>query len=229
MANWAKVKEDVLYKCKRYCSYCETYKGRDIEIHHIVQKADGGEDSFDNAIPLCFDCHSEIGSYNPNHPKGNRFRPNELKKIRDTFYNKVEKLPRKPNVLLDDDKRLLQQFKEDYTDIIEYCVRTDFSSELVKANLADKITNLNIDKWSKKSNRFQNMNLEELKDDILEKLNELCEYISDEYLKLHEPSGNLIFKNSTWEEGCKLREVLQPNSTRIRNELNELLNRLYSL
>lgn len=39
-----------------------------------------------NAIPLCFDCHSEIGKYNKEHPKGNKYRPMELKACRDQIY-----------------------------------------------------------------------------------------------------------------------------------------------
>lgn len=131
MTKWEKVKEDVLVKCKRYCCFCGRYKGRDIEVHHIVQKADGGEDSFDNAIPLCFDCHSEIGSYNANHPKGNKFKAGELKRIRDDFYSKVVDFPRRPNDVSDADKSLLLDFKNDYTNILEYCIGTDFTAELV--------------------------------------------------------------------------------------------------
>jgi len=228
MTKWEKVKEDVLVKCKRYCCFCGEYKGRDIEVHHIVHRADGGEDSFDNAIPLCFDCHSEIGSYNPNHPKGNKFKPGELKRIRDDVYGKAVNLPRRPNDISDSDRSLLMDFKNDYTDILEYCIRTDFTSELVDCYLNDNIYYLYFEKWSKKKCIFQNDNLEELKCEILKSLDELRKYISPEYLRLHEPSGRLIFKNSSWEEGCKLREVFRPNSFRIRSELETLLNRLYS-
>lgn len=228
MTKWEKVKEDVLVECKRYCCFCGDYKGRDIEVHHIVQRAAGGEDSFDNAIPLCFDCHSEIGSYNPNHPKGNRFKPGELKRIRDAFYIKVVNLPYRPNGISDTDKSLLMDFKNDYSGILEYCIRTDFTSELVDSNLSDNIYYLHFEKWSKKKYIFENDNLEELKCEILKYLDELREYISSEYLRLHEPSGKLIFKNSSWDEGLKLTEVFRPNSLRIRGELGTLLNRLYS-
>jgi hypothetical protein len=36
-----------------------------MELHHIIQKADRGEDTFENCIPLRFDCHSEMMSYDP--------------------------------------------------------------------------------------------------------------------------------------------------------------------
>jgi hypothetical protein len=49
-----------------------------MEIDHIVPKADGGPDTYGNAIAVCFDCHAEIHHYNPTHPKGRRFTPEEL-------------------------------------------------------------------------------------------------------------------------------------------------------
>jgi len=44
-----------------------------------VPRADGGPDSLDNAIPVCFECHAEIHSYNDRHPRGRKFRPEELR------------------------------------------------------------------------------------------------------------------------------------------------------
>ena len=222
-----KIRIEVLLRCKRYCCYCEQYKGRDIEVHHIVQKADGGEDLFDNAIPLCYDCHSEIGSYNPHHPKGNRFRPEELKKIRNNFYVKIESIPRKAIDLSEDDENLLNKFKKDYTEIIEYAVYTDVSTELVEIDYSDKIYHLKEEKWSRKKWAFSNINLENLKLDILENLEQLRYYLSDKYLRYHENSGKLIFRNQSWEEGCRLREELQPETLRIRKELCRLIEQLY--
>lgn len=83
------IKEQALIACKRHCVLCEKSKGKNIECHHIISKSRGGEDSFDNCIPLCFDCHEEVGSYNSDHPKGNKYTPNELKTRRNNFYNRV--------------------------------------------------------------------------------------------------------------------------------------------
>ncbi len=228
MTQWDEVKLEVLQRCKRYCCYCERYFGRDIEVHHITQRADGGEDSLDNAIPLCFGCHSEIGSYNPKHPKGNRFKPKELKRIRDRFYLKAESLVRRPDALSEADNSLLIELKNDYTEILEYCIRTDFSSELVDINLNDKICELEYFKWSQKKYKFSTISLECLKDELLRSLNELTYYLSSEYLRLHEARGMLIFKNQSWEEGCKLRDELRPNTLRIRKELKRILDALYT-
>lgn len=90
MSFTQEVKELALIKCKRHCVLCEKNKGVAMECHHIKPKAKGGEDSFENCIPVCFDCHQTLGSYNPKHPKGNKFSENELIARRDNFYRRVE-------------------------------------------------------------------------------------------------------------------------------------------
>jgi hypothetical protein len=56
-----------------------------MEMDHIVQAADGGPDTQDNAIPVCFDCHAEIHAYNDRHPKGRKFSAEELRGHRDQW------------------------------------------------------------------------------------------------------------------------------------------------
>lgn len=94
------VKERAYIASARRCCVCKKFAGRNIEVHHIIQAADGGEDSFDNAIPLCFDCHADAGHYNPRHPKGAKYSPSELRAHRDSWYkvvadgmNHVERVP----------------------------------------------------------------------------------------------------------------------------------------
>jgi len=84
-----KIKEEVLAACGRHCCLCHKFCGIKIEIHHIIQKADGGEDSFENAIPLCFDCHADMRSYDHNHPKGTKYTATELTRHRNNWYNKI--------------------------------------------------------------------------------------------------------------------------------------------
>lgn len=80
------VKMKALLWCNRHCCLCGRARGTDIEIAHIVPKNKGGTDDIDNAIPLCYDCHSEIGKYNKEHPRGNKYRPEELKARREQIY-----------------------------------------------------------------------------------------------------------------------------------------------
>ncbi|PHR88852.1 MAG: hypothetical protein COA78_36160 [Blastopirellula sp.] len=91
-----KVKEEVLVKSRRCCCVCRKFYGLYIEVHHITPKSEGGENDLDNAIPLCQDCHGQAGHYNPNHSIGNKYRPTELKKHRDSWYEWCSDNPNDP-------------------------------------------------------------------------------------------------------------------------------------
>ncbi len=81
--------EDALVACGRSCCICHKFCGVRIETHHLKPKHLGGDDSFENCIPLCFDCHAEVEHYNNNHPRGRKFSEGELRKHRDNWYSKV--------------------------------------------------------------------------------------------------------------------------------------------
>jgi hypothetical protein len=85
------VVEKALIQSGRHCCLCHKFCGFKIELHHIVPRAENGEDTFDNCIPLCFDCHAEVRAYDPKHPKGRKYTVAELKGHRDKWYEKVEK------------------------------------------------------------------------------------------------------------------------------------------
>jgi hypothetical protein len=89
MAFPKKVREDALVACGRMCCICHRFRGIKIEVHHIVQVAAGGADTFDNSIPLCLDCHADMGSYDPAHPKGTKYTPRELRAHRDRWYARL--------------------------------------------------------------------------------------------------------------------------------------------
>jgi hypothetical protein len=80
------VRTKVLLWSDRHCCLCKKACGTNIEIHHIVPVKQGGTDEIDNAIPLCFDCHSDVMRYNDEHPKGSKFKAAELKSRRDQVY-----------------------------------------------------------------------------------------------------------------------------------------------
>lgn len=84
-----KIKEQVLVDTARHCCVCHRYKGVKVEVHHITQEALGGDNTYDNAISLCFDCHCDAGHYNPKHPRGTRFSPAELKKAKENWIHLV--------------------------------------------------------------------------------------------------------------------------------------------
>lgn len=78
--------------CNRHCCLCGKQCGNNIEIAHIIPKANRNIPqnkiiSMDNAIPLCFNCHAEIDRYNVRHPRGNKYREEELKRRRNQIYD----------------------------------------------------------------------------------------------------------------------------------------------
>jgi hypothetical protein len=83
------VKQQALVLSARHCCSCHRYRGVKLELHHIQQQSQGGPDTIENAAVLCFDCHTDAGHYNPNHPKGTRFSPEEIKLARDNWYKQV--------------------------------------------------------------------------------------------------------------------------------------------
>lgn len=85
------VHERTLVAAARHCCVCHRYKGVKVEVHHIIPHSQGGTDDFENAIPLCFDCHADAGHYNAKHPKGSRISPRELRLARDRWYEIVER------------------------------------------------------------------------------------------------------------------------------------------
>ena len=78
---------EALTSCGRCCCICHKFCGTKIELHHIEQKAYGGEDSLENCIPLCFDCHSDMGKADPKHPKGKRYSIEELMKACSHYFD----------------------------------------------------------------------------------------------------------------------------------------------
>lgn len=99
MSNSFKQEEvqQLLVLCHRRCCICHRFCGSKIEIDHINQKSEGGSDDIDNAIPVCFECHAEIHSYNDKHPRGRKFRPEELRGHKKQWLDICDK---KPEILL---------------------------------------------------------------------------------------------------------------------------------
>ena len=89
MAFPGSIAEKALLDCSRCCCICHKFCGFKIELHHIIQKAQGGSDTYENCIPLCLDCHAEVKAYDPKHPKGRRYTESELGQHRDRWYKKV--------------------------------------------------------------------------------------------------------------------------------------------
>lgn len=90
MAFSEEIKIKAMIACGRCCCVCHKFCGNNMEVHHIKARAEGGQDIYENAIPLCFDCHAEVRQYDPKHPKGIKFTEKELIMHRDEWYRKVK-------------------------------------------------------------------------------------------------------------------------------------------
>jgi hypothetical protein len=77
--------DQLLVDCHRRCCICHRFCGVKIETDHIVPEGEGGPSDISNAIAVCFECHAEIHSYNDQHPRGRKFRPEELKKHKEQW------------------------------------------------------------------------------------------------------------------------------------------------
>lgn len=85
--------EKLLVACHRCCCICHRFCGVKIQIDHMIPQADDGPDTYDNALPVCLECHAEIHTYNPQHPIGRKFQPSELRGHRDQWLSICENRP----------------------------------------------------------------------------------------------------------------------------------------
>lgn len=217
------VKEQALLKCKRHCVLCEENKGVKIECHHIKQRANGGEDTLENCIPLCFDCHEEVGSYNPKHPKGNKYTESELKRRRDNFYARVEngEFPIKNNMkenyvnnIKECDKKLYDYICEIFNSpnlkyyLVDVDLGNDFDNEVFEPLLQLKYIS-NDPNYS-----FVDYHLNEVMNELLKSIDNFLEYKSKNTFNTN--LGTRALK--TW----KNYNYTEKESMKIITEFNDL-------
>jgi hypothetical protein len=82
-----KTKDEVKRKSHFRCCVCRNFF---VEVHHIIPEAHVGPDTFDNAAPLCPNCHTNFGD-NPTKRKG-------IRQMRDLWYELCEKSEMNPDV-----------------------------------------------------------------------------------------------------------------------------------
>lgn len=128
-----------------------------------------------------------------------------------------------------EDSKLLEEFKKDYDDLVVKCIKTDYTVPGVDINLYDEIDLRYREKWDVKMLKFKNKELRRIVFDTIGALNDLTQYLTDEYMRVLEtPHGlELIARNQSWEQGCKLREVLRPETNKLRYKLRDLYRELH--
>ena len=121
------VSDAALAACGRRCCICHKFCGTKIELHHIIQVADGGEDTLENCIPLCFDCHADMGRADPRHNKGKKYSEKELIIHRDNWYKSVREGKEASdicsvagNYICREDKYLYSKITESFKKNIQY-------------------------------------------------------------------------------------------------------------
>ena len=119
---------------------------------------------------------------------------------------------------------LYEEFKKDVTKTMKYIIEIDFSAQPFRMSLPNEIENI-IEKWDKKQYSFCDENIERLKKDILNALNELLHYLGPDYMHPIQ-DGRLLFNNDSTEAGERLRNELQPEIYRIRIKVRDLFRRI---
>ncbi|MFL5327559.1 MAG: HNH endonuclease [Gemmataceae bacterium] len=61
--------DKLLIQCHRRCCICHRFCGSKMELDHMLPKEQGGDNTIENAIALCFECHAEVHAYNDKHPR----------------------------------------------------------------------------------------------------------------------------------------------------------------
>jgi hypothetical protein len=77
----------MMVRCGRRCCICRRFRPTKLQVHHIIERSEGGSDDEDNLIVTCFSCHSDVHT---KVPFARRFSVDELKGHRDAVIKMVE-------------------------------------------------------------------------------------------------------------------------------------------
>lgn len=124
------------------------------------------------------------------------------------------------------DEGLLDQFKNDCDTTLRYCIDKDPASEPIRTTINDEITDI-VQKWQFELRKISDDEMRGLVVATIKTLSAYTLYLSDKYLRFNEDNSMLIFRNSSTEEGERLREDFRPNSLHLRKNLNTLYKKLW--
>ena len=88
------VKEYVRWRDGYKCQHCH-HKGDSetrLEVHHIIQRKDGGTDHRDNLVTLCHDCHVALhrGEFTLRKPRGGHKEPTFMNEMRNKLVERLK-------------------------------------------------------------------------------------------------------------------------------------------
>ena len=102
-----------MVKCGRRCCICRRFDPVHLQVHHIVQKSEGGTDDADNLIAVCLTCHSDVHA---NTELTRRFTAEELKGHRNSLLETVRNGDLPPGRRQEEDhERLVQLVKHAFS------------------------------------------------------------------------------------------------------------------
>lgn len=78
--------DSMMVKCGRRCCICRRFRPTKLQVHHIVERGQGGTDDEDNLIVTCLSCHTDVHT---KVPFARRFSVEELKGHRDQVIQMV--------------------------------------------------------------------------------------------------------------------------------------------
>jgi hypothetical protein len=176
------VSDKALVAAGRHCCICHKFCGLKIELHHIKQEKDGGKNTFDNCMPVCFDCHADMRGYDVKHPKGRKYTEAELRGHRDAWYAKVAAnvatpvLPEHADV----DRKTFATLRAQmpWSGIVSYLKERGVSPS-INSNI---IAPLDGFYWQSQdpANEFLDADLEGMRGNLLDAVSELLDAISTE-------------------------------------------------
>jgi hypothetical protein len=80
------VADRMMVKCGRRCCICRRFRPTKLQVHHIVERSQGGGHEEDNLIVTCLSCHTDVHT---KVPFARRFTVEELKGHRNAVIKMV--------------------------------------------------------------------------------------------------------------------------------------------
>lgn len=210
MAFSPDIKAAAMAACARHCCICHRFRGLKMESHHIVQEADGGPNTFENCIPVCFDCHADMKSYDLKHPRGTKYTPAELVAHRDRWYKKVAEGggtgPRPEHVAVDKEVFATFQKQVPYSPALDYMKDRNFGYPYERAPLEALFEYGHY--GDRAEFEFLDADLEAARAELVAAINAFSSVLATNTWPTHHPGVYSIPEEWEWKAPERLNKVL---------------------